>query len=87
MVLPREYYQKNIHTPLSFEKLKQIATFNIYKYYLEKNKKEDWVIRERFFRNLEDYDAYSYPFTTQEAYDESWLKLAKENWVKKAEPW
>jgi hypothetical protein len=49
LVLPREYYQEDIHTPLSFEKLKQIATSNIYRWYLIKGKNEKWVINEQFF--------------------------------------
>jgi hypothetical protein len=49
MVVPREFYQEDIHTPLSFEKLKQIATSNIYRGYLKKGKKGQWEINERFF--------------------------------------
>ena len=48
MVLPREYYQEDIHIPLSFDKIKQIVTSNIYRNYLVKNNGE-WVINERFF--------------------------------------
>jgi hypothetical protein len=83
MVLPREYYQKDIHTPLSFEKLKQIATYNIYRRYLIKNKQGEWKVNEKFFENLSKYDAYSRPFATQDTYDESWLMLMKENWNKR----
>jgi hypothetical protein len=80
MVLPREFYQKDRHTPLSFEKLRQIATANIYRRYLKQNRRKEWEINDAFFNNLSNYDAYSFPFTTQEAYDESWLRLARENW-------
>jgi hypothetical protein len=83
LVLPREYYQKDIHTPLSFEKLKQIATVNIYRRYLIKNKQSEWKVNEKFFENLSKYDAYNRPFTTQDSYDESWLQLMKENWNKR----
>ena len=79
MVLPREYYQKDIHTPLSFEKLKQIATSNIYQGYLIKNTNGEWVINEQFFSTF-NKDAYNYPFTTQEAWEESWLKLNRQKW-------
>jgi len=82
MVLPREFYQEDIHTPLSFEKLKQIATMNIYRGYLRKGKKRKWEINDNFFATF-NYDAYNYPFTTQEAWDESWLKLCRENWSKR----
>ena len=37
IVLPREYYQKDIHTPLSFEKMHEIALKEIYGGYLKKN--------------------------------------------------
>jgi len=82
MVLPRESYQKGIRTPLGFEKLKQIATYNIYRGYLKKNNQGEWKINDRFFSTF-NKDAYNYPFTTQEAWEESWLKLARENWTKK----
>ena len=49
LVLPREFYQEDIHTPLSFEKLKQIATNNIYRRYLKKGEKGEWEINEHFF--------------------------------------
>jgi hypothetical protein len=52
LVLPREYYQKDIHTPLSFEKLKQIATDQIYRHYLKKGKSGEWEINERFFDGI-----------------------------------
>jgi hypothetical protein len=80
MYLPREYYQEDIHTPLSFEKLRKIATTNIYQGYLKKGKKGQWEINERFFATFNN-DAYNYPFTTQEAWEESWLKLCGENWA------
>ena len=49
LVLPREFYQEDIHTPLSFEKLKQIATYNVYRGYLKKNEQGEWVINDKFF--------------------------------------
>jgi hypothetical protein len=79
LVLPREYYQEDIHSPLSFEKLKQIATFNIYRRYLQKNKQGEWKINEQFFTTF-NKDAYNYPFSTQEEWEESWLKLSREKW-------
>jgi len=52
LVLLREWYQKDIHTPLPFEKLKQIATSNIYRGYLIKDNTGDWEINERFFEQV-----------------------------------
>jgi hypothetical protein len=47
--LPREYYQKDTHTPLSFEKLHEIAMKEIFSGYLKKDKAGKWEINERFF--------------------------------------
>ena len=52
LVLPREFYQEDIHTPLSFEKLQQIATAHIYRGYLKQGKKGQWEINERFFQDI-----------------------------------
>jgi hypothetical protein len=40
IVLPREFYQKDIHTPLSFDKLHEIAMREVYSGYLIKHKKD-----------------------------------------------
>ena len=40
IVLPREYYQKDIHTPLSFAKLHEIAMEEVFSGYLIKKKKD-----------------------------------------------
>jgi hypothetical protein len=79
LVLPREYYQKDIHTPLSFEKLRQIATWNIYRSYFKKNKQGEWEVNERFFERIIPQDG------TKEIYgirsDEEYVKLIIElNW-------
>ena len=52
LFLPRKYYQDDIHTPLSFEKLKQIAASNIYRRYLTQNRQGEWEINERFFDQI-----------------------------------
>jgi hypothetical protein len=80
LVLPREYYQKDIHTPLSFEKLKEIATAHIYRGYLKKGKKGQWEINENFFRDIIPQDR------TKEIYglksDEEYVKyVVGLNWT------
>jgi hypothetical protein len=81
IVLIRENYQKDIHTPLPFTKLHEIAMDNIFKGYLKKNKQSgEWEINEGFFARFYERDAYNFPFTTQEAWEESWLRLMHENW-------
>jgi hypothetical protein len=81
LVLPREYYQKDIHTPLSFEKLKQIATSNIYRAYLKKNKKGEWEINDRFFSDLTS-GAWCTDCVTQEQWDSTYIRQINKNWSK-----
>jgi hypothetical protein len=83
LTLPREFYQKDIQTPLSFEKLKQIATDRVYRGYLIKDKNGEWKVNENFFSRFYERDAYNYPFTTQEAWEESWLRLNRAKWKKR----
>ena len=61
IVLPREYYQKNIHTPLNFEKLHEIAMKEVFNGYLKKKDKgfwdnlsgkTEWEINEDFFNEI-----------------------------------
>jgi hypothetical protein len=47
-----EYYGLPPKEPLSFDKLKQIATKNIYRGYLKKGKKGKWEINEAFFNRM-----------------------------------
>ena len=90
LVLLRENYQSDPHTPLSFARLHQIAMQEIFRGYLKKKdkgfwgnifQKQEWEINERFFNRLDERDAYNYPFTTQEAWEESWMRLMRENWA------
>jgi hypothetical protein len=82
MVLLREAYQKDIHQPLSFEKLKQIATFNIYRHYLKKNEQSEWEINERFFSDLTSV-AWCGDCVTQEQWDAAYMRQIYENWSRK----
>ena len=82
MYVPREFYQEDIHTPLSFEKLKQIATSNIYRGYLKKGRKGQWEINERFFQDLTSV-AWCADCITQEQWDSAYMKQIHENWSKR----
>jgi len=82
LVLPREYYQKNIHIPLSFEKLKQIATSNIYRGYLKKNKLGEWEINDNFFSDLTSV-AWCGDCVTQEQWDAAYMRQVQRNWTQK----
>jgi hypothetical protein len=83
MVLLREAYQKDIHQPLSFEKLKQIATWNIYRGYLRKNRQGEWEVNERFFSGMSNKNmtvsGYGSCFDckTEEEY---YMYLVRRNW-------
>ncbi|WP_149244330.1 hypothetical protein [Dyadobacter sp. 32] len=84
IIIIREAYGYPKHTPLPFTKLHEIAMDNIFKGYLKKNKESGkWEINDNFFARFYERDAYNYPFTTQEAWEESWLKLMRENWEKR----
>ena len=59
-----EFYDLPPKIPLSFEKLKQIATSHIYRGYLKKGKGGQWEINERFFDRI----IPSYNLKTDEEY-------------------
>ena len=61
IVLPREYYQKDIHTPLSLEKLHEIAMKEVFSGYLKKKDKgflgnifgkPEYEINDDFFNEI-----------------------------------
>lgn len=82
LVLPRESYQKDIHTPLSFEKLKQIATLHIYDGYLKRNAQGKWEINEDFFSDLTSC-AWSekWKTNTQTEWDSIYLEIIAKQWA------
>jgi len=81
LALPREYYQKDIYTPLSFEKLKQIATMNIYKGYLKKGKKGEWEINESFFSDMTSAAwSSNWQTNTQEQWDSIYVSIINQKW-------
>jgi len=97
IVLPREYYQKDTHTPLSFEKLHEIAMKEIFGGYLKKNELGEWEINERFFSSFtsnswaqfEERKTVSYRFFSCENIDNekdfwdcNYRKHAERNWVR-----
>jgi hypothetical protein len=91
VVLIRSTYQLDRNTPIPFEKMHEIAMKEIYSGYLKKEdkgflgnlfSKPTYQINEDFFSDLAD-DAYNMPFTTQEAWEASYLKLVGENWQKR----
>jgi hypothetical protein len=82
IVLPREYYQDDIHSPLSFEKLHEIAMKEVFNGYLIKNKKGEWEVNEDFFSDLTSV-AWCTDCHTQEEWDAAYMRQVYENWAKK----
>jgi len=80
--LPREYYQKDIHTPLSFEKLHEIAMKEVFSGYLIKDEKGNWQINDKFF----EYHFYNKGICsyckTEEDFEEVWKYNALSQWKK-----
>ncbi len=50
IVLPREMYQKDTHTPLSFAKLHEIAMELVFSGYLIKDKQGKWEVNDKWFK-------------------------------------
>ncbi len=82
IILFREYYQKDIHTPLSFEKIKEIAMKNIYSGYLKRDEIGKWVIDDEFFSDLTS-KAWCSDCATQAQWDSAYFSVVKRNWEKK----
>ena len=95
-LLPREYYQSDIHAPLSFKKLDEIAMEEIFRGYLKKNPKGEWEINDGFFTTYfegsgwGDFEQQSYKdtvlngkrFTNRKEYFNSiQLRKVKNNWL------
>jgi hypothetical protein len=82
LTLPREYYQKDIHTPLSFEKMKQLAMKNIFQGYLKKDNNGQLVVNEAFFGDLTSV-AGCVNCTTQAQWGSAYLAVVRDNWKKR----
>ena len=87
IVLPREIYQENTNTPLSFEKLHEIAMKQIYRGYLKPKGflgLGGYEINDGFFQDLTSVAWYpgSAP-KNQAEWDAIYLKIVQENWSKR----
>ena len=82
LALPREYYQDSVNIPLSFEKMRQIATEEIYRGYLKKDKSGNLVINDLFFHDLTSV-AWGPSTNTKEQWDSTYLEIIQSNWQKK----
>ena len=99
-VLPRDYYQSDVHQPLSLEKFNDLAMKNIFRGYLKKNSKDEWEINDAFFtyqledagwgdfnrQSRKDTLANGKRFTNKKEYFESiYLRKVKNNWLNQGE--
>ncbi|SER82507.1 hypothetical protein [Flavobacterium frigoris] len=93
LVLPREYYQEDIHTPLSLEKMKQIAVQNVFSGYLietpsaTNSNKVKYKINDSKFINMENRNndgtfASCYNCKT---FDEFVIYRVNKNWKERIE--
>lgn len=78
LALPREYYQVNIHRPLSFKMMQLIATKEIYNGYLEKMEDGRFDINNEFFQDITSVAWGQH--TTQAEWDSTYLQIVKDNW-------
>lgn len=79
--LPRQYYQKDVHKPLSFSKLHEIAMQEIFNGYLIQNAKSIWEINDRFFSDFTSGAWYRWKRpNTQAQWDSVYLIIANNVW-------
>lgn len=87
ITLIRSAYQSDSSVPLSFSKLHELAVEHIFRGYLHQSlfdkifRPNHWNINKEFFEQLDD-GAYNTPGISKQEYEESWLRLNKENWSK-----
>jgi hypothetical protein len=97
MAVLRENYQSDIHLPLSFQKLHELAMDNMFRGYVKKGKEGTWQINDAFFTSLmenvgwgdfnkqshRDTVAYGKRFTNRKEYFESiYMGIVKSFWLK-----
>jgi hypothetical protein len=76
VVLPREFYQKDIHTPLSFEKMHEIALKEVFGGYLT----PEGEINEQFFKDHFENSGWGLTNGKKEDYEKIYLQKVNNNW-------
>ncbi len=87
IVLPREFYQKNVHTPLSFEKLHEIALKEVYSGYLRENNEGKYEINNLFFKEAFENVGWCADCKTSDEYRTSHVRKSKGVWLEKYSPY
>lgn len=92
IVLPRENYQKDIHTPLPFTKLHEIATQEVFRGYLKKKDlgfwrnvfgKTEWEVNENWFKSHFESNTWCITCNTPKSsaqWDSIYLDIVEKNW-------
>lgn len=89
IVLPRENYQKDVNTPLSFTKLHEIAMQEIFHGYLKKKDlgfwrntfgKEEYEVNEGWFKSHLESGGWCGHCSTQAQWDSTFLHMSNEKW-------
>jgi hypothetical protein len=94
LVLPRENYQEDIHTPLSFEKLHELSMKHVFTGYLKHNNwlsrlflgKDEYEINETFFKEIPCRNLSGEGFGSClkcKTEDEYYLYMVNKNWQKR----
>ncbi len=96
MVIIREHYQKDIHTPVSFAKLHELAMNNMLRGYIKKNRDGEWEVNDAFFTHhfenvgwgdfemYQDTVVYGKRFASKKEYfDSIYLRKSNSKWLKK----
>lgn len=82
ITLIRKRYQRDIHKPIPFDKMKDLAMKYIYSSYLKKNENHEWVVNDRFFQDLTSV-AWGPASNTPEQWDSTYLAIIRRNWEKR----
>ena len=80
VTLPREYYQKDIHTPLSFEKMHEIALKEVYRGYLIKKLFGSYEINDAWVNAHFEGVGWCTTCKTRADYEKVHLEKVKNNW-------
>jgi hypothetical protein len=95
ITLPREMYQKGIHTPLSFAKLHEIAMKEVFGGYLIKKKKDvgffknifspeyEYEINDEWFDSHFKNEGICSDCVTEEDFEKIWLYNSQSQWINK----
>ena len=80
LALPRQYFNKDILTPISFEMLERLAAHFVYRNYLINDGQGGLVINDDFFSDITS-QAYCGNCTTQQQWDSAYIRSSRLKWL------